>query len=59
MSYIPSAWTMPEVVAIVINMRTLGTALAYPFVTGLRFVPVYVLILGYWVALGIRHDASF
>jgi len=59
MAYIPSAWTMPEVAATVINMRTLGAALAYPFVTGLRFIPVFVLVLGYWVTLGMYDDAGF
>ena len=59
MSYIPSVWTLPEVAATVINMRTLRPATAYPFVTGLRFIPVFALILGYWVIVGMYDDAGF
>jgi hypothetical protein len=59
MSFIPSAWTMPEVMATVINIQTLKPALVYPFVTGLRFVPIPALVLGYWVVLGLHGDAGF
>jgi len=39
-----SATTLPDVIDSVVNMRTLRPALAYPFVTGLRFIPIPVLI---------------
>lgn len=59
MSFIPSAWTMPDVMASVINIHTLKPAVAYPFVTGLRFVPIPTLVLAYWTALRLRQDQGF
>ncbi len=59
MAFVPSAWTMPEVMATVVNITTVRPAVAYPFVSGLRFIPVFVLIFTYWVLLGLRRDAGF
>lgn len=57
MAFVPSGWTLPRTA--VVNMTTLTPAVAYPFVTGLRFIPQFVLIFGCWVVLGLRNDAGF
>jgi len=44
MSYGASATTLPDLVNSVVNMTTLRPALAYPFVAGLRFIPIPILI---------------
>ncbi len=49
MSYIASASTLPGVLSAVVNMPTLPPAIAYPFITGLKFIPLFVLLLAYWV----------
>lgn len=59
MAYFPSAWTLGEFGGIVINMDVLPPAPVYPFITGIKFIPVFVLICGYWVGLGFRDDAGF
>jgi hypothetical protein len=59
MSYVSSASTMPEVQATIINAGTLPPSPAYVFVTGLRFIPLLVLVLGTWVALGFEGNAGF
>src|SRR5204863_4314433 len=43
--------TLPDVVGSVVNMTTLKPALAYPLVTGLRFIPILVLISMFLVVL--------
>jgi hypothetical protein len=50
MAYTSSASTMPEFEATVINSRTLAPAAAFLFVLGLKFIPLFVLVLGYSVA---------
>lgn len=59
MSYIPSAATLPQVMATVINMPTIRPAFAYPFVTGLKFIPLFVLVFAFWAILGFFGDAGF
>ena len=59
MSYGTSAASLPNVVASVINMKTLPPATAYPFVTGLPFIPIPVLIAVFWAALGNGNLAGF
>jgi hypothetical protein len=44
MSYCSSATTLPDLVGSVVNMTTLRPAFAYPFVAGLRFIPIPILI---------------
>jgi len=56
MSYSASASTLPELVGTVVNMSTLPPAVAYPFVMGLRFIPIPVLIVLFWVVPG--NDAT-
>jgi hypothetical protein len=51
MAYAAAATTLPEVVSNIVNMTTLKPAFVYPFVTGLRFVPVPVLIAVFLVLL--------
>jgi hypothetical protein len=51
-AYTGSASTMPEFQATVINSRTLAPAAPFLFVLGLKFIPLFVLVLGYSVALG-------
>lgn len=48
MAYIPSASTLTEIMNTVVNAGTLRPALIYPFVTGLKFIPLFCLLLGYW-----------
>ena len=59
MAFVPSAWSLPPLMARVVNMGTLTPAVLYPFVTGLRFIPAFVLVLGYWVVLAGRQDKGF
>ena len=59
MSYCASAASLPDVIASVINMSTLRPALFYPFLTGLRFIPIPVLIAIMLVAARTRNDAGF
>ena len=54
MAYIPSAATLPRVVATVINATTLKPAIAYPFVTGLKFIPLFFVVLFEWVLLALH-----
>lgn len=44
MSYGASATTLPDLISSVVNMTTVRPALAYPFVAGLRFIPIPILI---------------
>jgi len=57
MSYCASATTLPDVVGSVVNMTALKPALAYPLVTGLRFIPILVLISIFLVVL--RNNRGF
>lgn len=59
MAFVPTGFTQLEVMDGVVNMRTLKPAAAYPFVTGLRLIPQFVLIFGCWVVLGLRNDVGF
>ncbi len=59
MSYSASATTLPDMIGSVINMMTLRPAFAYPFVTGLRFIPIPVLISILWVVLTFRGNTGF
>jgi len=40
-----AATTLPHVIESVVNMTVLRPALAYPFLVGLRFIPIPVVIL--------------
>ena len=59
MAYICSASTMPEFHAMVINAETLSPAGPFLVVIGLKFVPLFVLVLLYWVVFGCHADAGF
>ena len=50
MAYTGSASTMPEFQATVVNSRTLAPGAAFLFVLGLKFIPLFILVLGYSVA---------
>ena len=43
----------------VINMDVLPLAALYPFITGIKFITLFVLVCAYWVALGFCDDAGF
>jgi hypothetical protein len=58
MAYAASATTLPEITGSVINMMTLRPALAYPFVNGLRFIPIPVLISILLVVRAVGHNAN-
>jgi hypothetical protein len=51
MAYTCSASTMPEFHAQVINATALAPSPAFLFVLGLKFIPLFVLVLGYAVAI--------
>lgn len=51
MAYIPSAATLAPVMESVINGTTLKPAVLYPFVTGLKFIPLFFVVLLEWVLL--------
>jgi DNA-binding winged helix-turn-helix (wHTH) protein len=59
MSYTASASTMPTFQATVINVKTLAPSAAFLFVMGLKFIPLVVLVLAYWVILGHYGNAGF
>ena len=59
MAYICSASTMPEFQATVINAATLSPSGPFLVVIGLKFVPLFVLVLLYWVIFGCQGDAGF
>jgi hypothetical protein len=50
MAYTCSASTMPEFHVLVINATALAPSPAFLFVLGLKFIPLFVLVLGYSVA---------
>src|SRR5260221_10601369 len=51
MAYTPSAATLYPILARVTNISKLPIAVVYPFVTGLKFIPAFVLVFAYWVIL--------
>ncbi len=55
MAYIPSAATIPQVVDSVVNATTLKPAVIYPFITGLKFIPLFCVVLLEWVLLPLRR----
>jgi hypothetical protein len=57
MAYIPSAATLTEVTATAVNAGTLKPAIAYPFITGLKFIPLFVFL--YWALLLLGNNAGF
>src|SRR5262249_50287518 len=59
MAYAASAPTLSQLSSTVVNITTLRPATTYPFITGLRFVPCFVLLLLFWVMLGRYGDAGF
>jgi len=54
-SYSTSATSLPDVVRSVVNMTALRPALAYPVVTGLRFIPIPIGIAVVLVVFGFRN----
>ncbi len=59
MAYIPSASTLTEIMTTVVNAGTLQPALVYPFVTGLKFIPLFCVLLGYWTLLSLFAEQGF
>ena len=59
MAYIASGTTMPDFQNAIVNVTTLPPAAAYLFVVGLKFIPLFILALLYWVAIGYYGDAGF
>ncbi len=58
MAYIPSAATLSRVVDTVINAKTLRPAVLYPFITGLKFVPLFFVVLLEWVLRAPRSGVA-
>lgn len=56
MAYSASATALPEVIGSTVNMTILRPAIAYPFIAGLRFIPIPVLIFIFLVVLPIRDN---
>ena len=59
MAYIPSASTLTEIMTTVVDAGTLRPALIYPFVTGLKFIPLFCLLLGYWTLSALFANEGF
>jgi predicted DNA-binding transcriptional regulator AlpA len=59
MSFSVSASTLGQLSGMVVNITTLRPAALYPFITGLRFVPCFVLLLLFWVVLKRYEDDGF
>lgn len=59
MSYTSSTSTLPAMLATVINLTQLSPSPAYSFVIGLKFIPLFILVLGFWVILGYCGDDCF
>jgi len=59
MSYTASVTTLPEVTSTVVNLAVIPPAAAYPFVMGLKYVPLFFVVLAYWVLLVYRRDRGF
>ena len=59
MSYTASALTMPAFQATIINVKTLAPSAVFLSVIGLKFIPLVILVLAYWVILGHYGDAAF
>jgi hypothetical protein len=52
MAYICSASTMPEFQASVVNAATLPVSATFLIIIGLKFIPLFFLVLFYWVVFG-------
>ena len=48
MAYVPSAWTLYQLFGVVVNFESLRPAAIYPFITGMKFLPFFALVLAYW-----------
>ena len=59
MAFSVSASTLGQLSRMVVNITTLRPAAPYPFITGLRFVPGFVLLLLFWVILSRYEDEGF
>lgn len=59
MSYIASASTLPYVLDTVINADTLPPAPIYPAITGMKFIPLLILVVGFCVVLSFCGDQGF
>ncbi len=57
--YAPTAATLSLALTSVVNATTIKTAVVYPFITGLQFVPLYLVVLAHWVALAWYEDHGF
>jgi len=55
MSYCASATTLPDALGSIVNMTTVRPAFAYPFVAGVRFIPIPILIALTVIALAPGH----
>lgn len=58
-SYTAVATNLPALVGSVVNMTTLPPAFAYPFLAGLRFIPIPALIACFLVAAARGGNAGF
>jgi DNA-binding winged helix-turn-helix (wHTH) protein len=58
MAYVPSAATLSQVVGSVVNGTTLKPAVIYPFVTGLKFVPLFFAVVAEWILLAPDENGS-
>ena len=56
MSYTTSATTLPEVMSTVENLDVIPPAAAYPLVMGLEYIPLFFVVLAYWVPFAYRRD---
>lgn len=54
MSYTSSASTLSDVLATVINLTTLPPSAAHSSAIGMKFIPLFILVLIYWIILGER-----
>lgn len=59
MSYVLSAWTLADLVDYVVNFSTVGPAALHPFVTGMQFLPLFALVLFFWVAQAPGAEAAW
>jgi hypothetical protein len=58
MAYICSASTMPEFQASVVNATTLPVTATFLIVIGLKFIPLFFLVLFYWVIFGSASEVG-
>ena len=59
MAYFPSGWTLNRVMETVVNIDVLPPAASYPFITGLKFIPLFIPIFVFWIVLAFHDDAGF